>query len=361
MEKGITNRQMFFILLLILCAFRTIDVPQMAAKTMGRSGWIMIVAYAVPFSMVAVMVTKLNNMFMGMTLFEYGQILLGKVLNYFLCILFAIYFFTVLSYLSENMVELISTDFLPKTEPAFTLAVAVALFGFIVYRGTETMARLFEVLGIMYLAVTLLLCLLMLTQSEIVNILPLYNPNDGRHFFDALLLFGTMYGGMDNLLMIPFQQRNKKAPKVAFFSIAVIALLFVIITEGSIGMLGINNAIAYSDPLIEAIKLADAPVIERPDILYIPIGFASLFAILTILIHSVVELLTKMLPAAKRGLLILAVCVFSYIASLILLGMPAYNEEFKKILPVLVLFFAGLLPTLLYLLAVIKKRSGFKR
>jgi spore germination protein len=359
--KGITNRQIFFTLLLVLCAFRTIDIPQIAAKTMGRSGWIVIAAYAVPFSLVAVMITKLNNMFMGMTLFEYGQILLGKVLNYFLCILFAVYFFTVLAYLNESMVELISANFLPRTEPAFTLAIAMALFGFIVYRGTETMARLFELLGVMYLAVTLLLCLLMLTQSEIVNILPLYNPNDVSQLWSALLLFGTLFGGVENLLLIPFDQKNKKAPKAAFFSIVVIAVLFVLITEGSIGMLGINNAIAYSDPFIEAVKLADAPVIERPDILYITFGLASLFAILTILIRSVAEILSKMIPSAKRGLLISVVCAASYIASLVLLGMPAYNEEFKRILPMLVLIFAGLLPTLLFLLAVIKKRSGLKR
>ncbi len=137
--------------------------------------------------------------------------------------------------------------------------------------------------------------------------------------------------------------------------------MFVLIVEGSIGMLGINNAIAYSDPLIEAIKLANAPVIERPDILYIPIGLASLFAILITLIYSVVELIYKMFPMARRGLLILAVCASSYIVSLILLGLPAYNAQYKNILPVLVLIFAGLVPTLLYLLAVIKKRAGLKR
>lgn len=349
---------MFFILLLVICAFRTIDIPQMAARTMGRSGWIMIVVYAVPFSLVAVMATKLNNMFVGMTLFEYGQILLGKVLNYILCILFAVYFFSVLVYLNENMAKLIAMNFLPKTQPAFTLAVAIALFGFIVYRGTETMARLSELLGVMYLAVTLLLCLLMLTQSELDNIFPLYNPNEGRQYLSALLVFGTTYGGLDNLLLIPFTKRNKGAPKAAFFTIFAIALLFVLITEGSIGMLGINNAIVYNDTLIEAIKLADAPVIERPDILYITVGLSSLFAILTILIHSLVVLMSKMFPLAKRGLLVLIICLSAYAASLTMIGIPAYNSEFKKVLPVLVLLFSGVLPTLLYLLALIKKRSG---
>ncbi len=358
MEKGITNRQMFFILLLVICAFRTIDIPQLAAKAMGRSGWMMIMVYAVPFSLIAMMVAKLQNMFPGMTLFEYGQILLGRVLSFVCCVLFAVYFFSALVYLNENMAKLISMNFLPKTPPAFTLAAAIALFGFIVHRGTETMARLFEVLGVVYFAVTLLLCLLMLTQSEIANILPLYHPDEGRQFFDGILLFGTVFGGLENLLLIPFWKKNKGAPKTAFFSILVIGLLFVLITEGSIGMLGINNAVVYNDAFIEAIKLTDAPVLERPDILYITIGLASLFAILTLLIHSIVELISRMFPMARRGLLVCVICAAAYGAAMAAFAMPAYNEAYKKILPVLVLFFAGAMPTLLFLLAFIKRRSG---
>lgn len=358
LEKGITNRQMFFIMLLVISAFRTIDIPQMAAITMGRSGWSVVFIYAVPFSLIAVMVTKLNNMFMGMTLFEYGEILLGKVLRCILCVLFILYYFSVLVYLNENIAKLITMNFLPKTQPVFTLGLAIALFGFIVYRGTETMARLFELMGVMYLAVTLLLCLLMLTQSEPENILPVYNPDEWKQFLSALLMFGTVFGGMENLLLIPFTNKNKKAPRTAFFSIWAIALLFVLIAEGSIGMLGVNNAMVYNDTFIEAVKLTNAPVIERPDILYITVSLASLFAILTVLIHSTVEILSRMFFAAKRGLLVLIVCASSYAASLIVLGIPAYNPAFKKILPALVLFFAGAVPTLLYLTAVIKKKSG---
>ena len=65
MTSGITNRQMFFVLLLIICSFRTIDIPQLAAKTAGRSGWIIILIYALLFSIVALCITKLNNMYPG--------------------------------------------------------------------------------------------------------------------------------------------------------------------------------------------------------------------------------------------------------------------------------------------------------
>lgn len=358
MEKGITNRQMVLIMFLVVSAFRTMDIPQMAAITMGRSGWIVILLYAVPFSLVAVMATKLNNMFQDMTLFEYGQILLGKVLSWFLCILLIVFYFSVLVYLNESMSNIITTDLLPQTQPFLTMGLVIALFGFVVYRGTETMARLFELMGAMYLAVMLLLCLLLLTQSEITNILPLYNPNEGSQLKDALLPFGIVYGGMDLFLMIPFTNRNKGAPKTAFFTMLAIAVQFVLVTEGSIGILGVNNAMVYKDTFIQAIKLADAPVIERTDVLYMTVGLGSMFAVLIALIHSIVGIVTRMFPSAKRSLIVIIICLINYIATLAAFGIPAYRSLFKNIVPYLSLLFTGVLPALLYLTASVKKRIG---
>jgi spore germination protein len=358
LEKGITNRQMVLIMVLVISAFRIMDIPQMAATAMGRSGWIVILLYAVPFSLVAVMATKLNNMFQNMTLFEYGQILLGKVLNWFLCILLMVFYFCVLAYLNVSMSNIITIDLLPQTQPFLTTGLVIALFGFIVYKGTETMARLFELMGAMYLAVMLLHCLLLLTQSEITNILPFYNPNEGSQLIDSLLPFGIIYGGMDLLLMILFTKRNKGAPKVAFFTMLAIAVQFVLITEGSIGILGVNNAMAYKDTFIQAIKLADAPVIERPDILYMTVGLGSMFAVLIAFIHSIVGIITRMFPSAKRGLIVIIICVIDYIATLAAFGIPAYMPLYKNIVPYLSLFFTGVLPVLLYLIASVKKRMG---
>ena len=358
MEKGITNRQMVLIMFLIISAFRIMDIPQIAATTMGRSGWVVILLYTVPFSLVAVMATKLNNMFEGMTLFEYGQILLGKVLNWFLCILLIVFYFSVRVYLNEGMSNIITTNLLPKTQPFFTMGLVIALFGFIVYKGTETMARLFELMGAMYLAVMLLLCLLLLTQSEITNILPLYNPNEGSQLKDSLLPFGIVFGGMDLFLMIPFTKRNNSAPKTAFFAMLAIALQFVLVTEGSIGILGVNNAMVYKNTFIQAIKLADAPVIERPDVLYMTVGLGSMFAVLIALIHSIVGIVTRMFPLAKRSLIVIIICLINYIATLAVFGMPAFRPLYKNIVPYLSLFFTGALPALLYLTAFVKKRIG---
>ncbi len=357
MDKGITNRQIFFILVLIVSAFQATNVPHLAAKALGRSGWIMIALYAVPFSLFALMIAKLNGMYPGMTLFEYGQILLGKVMTSILCILYALYFFSVIVYLNLNTLTLISTNILPKTPQPFLLVAAVLLFGFVVYKGIETIARLFELIGAMYLIVTLGICLLMLTQGERENILPLYNPNEGKEFVSAILVFGSIYGGLENLLMVPFTEENPKTPKTAFIAMLFIGLLFILITEGSIGLLGVNNAIVYNDAFLEAVKLADAPVIERTDIFYLTFGLGSLFSGVIMLINSQVEILSRLFPSVKRGVIVSVVCILVYGLTLFVMKIPFYTKTFGEVVPVLIFFFAGIVPTLLFVLARIRKRS----
>ena len=302
------------------------------------------------------MLAKLNSMFGGMTLYEYGPILLGKVLSNIFCILLFVYLFSVLVFLNHNMSNIITMNFLPKTKPIFTLAAATALFGFVVYKGTDTIARLLELFGLLYVLATLILCLLMLTQSEIANIHPLYSPGEGANFASSLLKFGAIYGGMENLLLIPFTKRNQGAPKVAFFSIICVGILFVLVTEGTIGLIGVNNATVYNDAFIEAIKLAEAPVIERMDIFYFTFGLTTLFSSLIIIIHTLVEILLKVLPMAKRWLVVALVCAASYAAALIVMMIPEYDLAVQPIRSVLGLVFAGVVPTLLFLLAKWKKR-----
>lgn len=358
MEKGITNRQMFFVLVLVIAAFRTTDIPQLAAKLVGRSGWIVILLFAIPYGLTALIQAKLHNRFTGLTLYEYGQILLGKVLGRILCAAFFLYLFSVLVFLIHNLSSLISMNFLPKTKPMFTLAAAMALLGYVVYKGTDTIARLFELLGVLYIIATVTLCVLMLTQSEITNILPLYNPNEGKEIVKNLIKFGSIYGGMENLLMVPFTKRNQGAPKVALICIFCIGFLFVLIIEGTYGLIGVNNAMAFNDAFVEAIKLAEAPVIERMDIFYFTFGLTSLFAGLIILIHSLVQILTKFIPRAKRWMVVVSVCFASYIAVLLVMGIPAYDVFYQTMLPFLVLPFAVLLPVLLFIIAKIRKKPS---
>ena len=73
------------------------------------------------------------------------------------------------------------------------------------------------------------------------------------------------FGGIEVLLIMPFSSKNKKAPLIAFLTLIFIGLLYMLVVESTISILGINNTILYNDSFIEAVKIVYIPVIERTD------------------------------------------------------------------------------------------------
>ena len=78
MTNGVTNRQMFFIIFMLLSTYTTIDLPKAMAQDVGRSSWIPIIIVSVFFGVAGVVITKLNNMFLGKVFFDYSREVVGE-------------------------------------------------------------------------------------------------------------------------------------------------------------------------------------------------------------------------------------------------------------------------------------------
>ena len=115
MTNRITNKQMFFIIFLSLTTYTTIDLPKAMAQTAGRSSWIPILIVSIIFGIGAVIITKLNNMFLGNVFFDYSQKIVGKFFAYAIAIYFILYYLVIGVYLKLKLVGLLTSNFLPET------------------------------------------------------------------------------------------------------------------------------------------------------------------------------------------------------------------------------------------------------
>jgi len=356
LTNSITNRQMFFIIFLTLTTYTTIDLPQVAAQAAGRSTWIPLIAAFIPFGLGAIIIAKLNNMYLGKVFFDYSQEIIGKFFAYLIAIYLTLYYMFIGLYLKLKLVSLLTSNFLPKTPHFVMLLFAIALFGYVAYKGITNIARLLEMYGVVFLLVTVGICLLMLSQGTIENILPLYNPNEAEQFIGALKDFITPYGGIEILLIVPFSTVNKKAPKIAFLTLLFVGLLYVLIVESTVMTLGINNTIVYQDPFIEAIKVIEVPVIERVDIFYLTFGLTSLFAGMIIVFAGTAEFACKIFSRVKRWIIVTAFSALSFILSLFALGIPNINDMLEKYSVYLVLVSGFLIPITVFIIAKVKNR-----
>jgi len=358
--NSVTNRQMVFIIFLTLTTYSTIDLPKIMAETAGRSSWIPILIVSAVFGVGIVIITKLNNMHQSKVLFDYSQEIVGKLFTYMFVVFFLIYFLIIGVFLKLKLVALLQSNFLPNTPPFVMLLFGITLFGYVAYKGITNIARGFEILGISFLIITVGICILMFVGGMHYNILPFYNPSDTKKFAEAIKEMILPFGGIEILFIIPFTAKNKKASKTAFLTLLLIGVFYILIVEGAIMILGINNTIALNDSFIEAIKVVEMPIIERTDVFYLTFGLTSLFAGMIIVFAAVTEFACRMFAKVKRHIIVMIIGVVFFILCLFGLNIKNFNELFANYATIPALVSSFLIPTTLFTVAKLKRRAQRK-
>lgn len=364
MTNSITNRQMAFILYITLATGTTISIATKMAQTAGRSSWIPLLMVSLVFGAAAVVTTKLSNMYQGEMLFDYCRHITGSLLRYIICSYYMIYFFIINLYLLMTMADFVTENFLPQTPHIIMIGIVLLLLGYTAYKGLQTIARIFEIIGILVLVVTILLCIFILTQGMRENVLPFFNPNEVKFFPKAIKVLIIPFGGIEILLMIPLTSQNRKAPVVGLFTVLAIGLINILITESTIMILGLYNTSLLSDSMIEAIRLIDFPIIERTDIFYLTFGFMGLFSGLIIIFTAVVEYACRIFPKPSRFVIIVVIGFIMFMLFLVMerINISLYEKMIDNVISILILIAGILIPSVLLIVAKIRNRiTGYNR
>lgn len=360
MTNSISNRQMVFIIYLTLTSFSTIELPKVLAQTAGRSGWITILIMAMIYAVAAVIIAKLNNTFPGKAIFDYSRELLGKFVSYLIALYYFLVALTISIYHNLKLVNLLTANFLPQTPKFVLLLFGIVLFGYVAYKGITNIARMFEFLGVMLLIVTVTICVFMIFQGMEENAMPFFKKSDMEGLLPAMKNLVIPFTGMGFLLVVPFTIKNKKAPKVAFFTVLALGLLYVLIVESTIMILGLTNTATFNDAFIEAIKMVEFPVIERTDILYLTFGLSSLFAGTIAIYTSAVEFACRLFPPLKRHVIVIAIGVLQLVLCLFGMKITNASDLYGSIAPYFLVTTSAIIPAILLVIAKAKKRAGSK-
>jgi spore germination protein (amino acid permease) len=349
---------MFFIIFLTLTAYTTIDLPKIMAEAAGRSSWILIMAASLVFGAAAVCITKLNNMYQGKVLFDYGEEIAGKFISRIISLFYMLFFLLVGVYLKLKLVGLLKSNFLPDTPQVVMLVIGITLFGYVAYKGITNVARMFEIIGVLFLVVTVAICFGMIKDGMAYNITPFFNIEDAKDFLSAIKDLATPFINISILFIIPFTEKNKKAPKSAFFTLLFIGIFYVLIVESTIMILGVNTTMSLNDSFIEAIKVVDLPVLERTDIFYLTFGLTSLFAGMIIAFTAIVEFACKFFPKVKRHVIVIIIGVVFLTLCLFALGITHMKDVFESFAPYLTLASGIVIPFTLFIWAKVRKKKA---
>lgn len=359
-QSTISNRQLIFGLTLVITAYSTIDMPFSMAREVGRLSWLPIIIVSILFAFAVYIVATLQNMHTGKVFFDYSKELVGNTFSKLICVFYVLVFLNALIYLNLKLINLLNSNFLPKTPSIIMLFMTIALVTYCTYKGIRNIARMFEIVGIVFITTTLVVTLFMLFQGMIEPVLPLFDPTQTQNIFSGVWTMIVPFAGLEVLFVIPFTSQNKAAPKKLFFTMLGIGALYILIFFGTVMILGLSNTSHFTDPFVEAIKIIRIPVIERTDMFYLTFGLFALFAGLIALQSAMLEMSIKFFPKQTRHKMTLFVGLAVFVACIIAMGVSEFSDLFEQITPFVIVFANMLIPLLLLAIKKLKKKSSQK-
>lgn len=362
MTNSITNRQMVFILFLTLSTVTLITIPKVMAESAGVGGWVTLMTTSILFGLLTVVIVSLNNMFQGKVLFEYSRELVGKAGSYIIAIYYILYFIGISIDLSSSLSNILKTNFLLKTPQWATLLASIFICGYAACKGITNVARIFEIYGVTFFLAVVIVHITMLFQGNPENILPLYIPSDTGRYFAAIKDTIFPFLGIEVLTVIPFTARNgRKSSRIAFLTLIGIGLIYVLVMESSIMMVGINEIVHYQDAMVTAIRQVELPFIEflkRVDVIYLVVGLMGIHAGIIIVYTSIVEYACRLFSRMSRTLIVICMGAIIFILGLIALGINNFGKVFNELVIYFGLAAAAFIPILLFIIAKVKKHAG---
>jgi spore germination protein (amino acid permease) len=368
MRPIVTNRQIVLILYITIITTSVINVAKMQAISSGHGAWIPLLITGVLFGIMASIIVSLNKQFEGDTLFEYSGKIAGKFVGrsagkfvaYLLAIIYTLYFMVYSSYYCITFFQLIKANILTQSPEWALLLISMPFLGFIAYKGFTNTGRLAELVGIVYLIVSLILFVTMFVQGRINYILPLYVKSETGRYFAAIK--GTMgqFVGISLLTLIPIKKSDKKIGKVAFWTMIGIAVFYIMDVYGCYAMIGLDEIKHYNYPLVDAIRLVEYKKIEffqRVDITYQTIGFIRVFVAKGIIYMAVVEYLCKIFSKAKRLVIVIITGFLLYTTDIIALGIPDIRAKLFMIRTYYAYAVCFIIPLALLMMAKVKKNG----
>jgi len=358
LKSVVTNRQIFFILFLLITGYSSISIPKDAIKAAGTGAWLTILLLTILFAIAAFFISSLNKKFEGKTIFEYSPLIVGKPIAYVINIFYTSYFLFVLILICRSVSEFIKVTFMPLTPIWAMLFIIVAVCFYISYKGITNVGRLCEIYGLLVIVVAFPTIIAMFFLGDINYILPFFDISQVKEY-----VFGTKdlivaFLGIEVLLIIPFGKvNNKKGVLYSVLAVLSIGLLYILLAEASTMILGINDILNYDNSLVEGLRETSLPntfLLERVDHLFLTVGMMGIISGLSILFYTTVEYATKLIRVNKN-ILFLSIGITTYIVSNFFIDGELATFLFDTVVPICGIFTAFIIPITLFLIAKVKK------
>lgn len=320
MKNYITDRQISLMLYCIIVGYGIINLPQNTAEAGGTGGWVSIALATIIFIFITYMLTYLQYVYEGKTIYEYSEQLVGKFITYVFIFIYIIYFFLYFTMLIRIYCETIVLTILNRTPVMYLSILCYIVAGYAMIKGLNTIGKVCEIYGCLSIAFFILLSLIIFTQQgKLINVTPIFVTADINVYFKGITKMFLPMLGMEILTVIPINKNNnKKIFKYTILMVSFVGILYIYIVESVISVVGVDGVIHIKASTLEIAKGIDVPYLEslrRLDGIYIFCWSLDIICASSLWGYGATTLINKIFKNIKYNFIVIFTIILSFLVS----------------------------------------------
>lgn len=276
LEKGkISSPQAVLLLAQAVLATAVLTAPSLPITYAAQDAWLCILLAGAGGLAISCLMVNLSLRFPGKTLFEYLEIVLGKVPGKIVSFFYLWFFLHIVTVVVREFGALLTPAFLPETPLIALLVLGMVPVAYMLWQGLEVLARTNQIFAAL-LVFGVALVVLAIPNIKITNFLPVFDaaPVD--------LLKGTLaplawFGELITVgVFLPYFSRPEDGYRIVALAVGTITFMLGLAVFLAIAVFGPIVPASYLFPTFNAVRLIQlANFIERLEILVVIIWVAG--------------------------------------------------------------------------------------
>ncbi|SFH11814.1 spore germination protein KB [Desulfotomaculum arcticum] len=266
MEQGkISSKQAFYLITTFIIATTFLGFPALVAGQAGKDAWLSSLIATLLSYPTAWLTVKLGSLFPGLTLIEYIEKIIGIWPGKMLGFLYLFYFFHICSGIITEYGGFIADVFMPETPTVVFFIVPLIIAAYIIKFGLEVLARTNQIFFPWLVLSLPLILVFVIPEMKIERFLPVFDSSP-LQIFKGTLAPLTWHGEIIAFAMIiPYLSKPKEAAKIAYISLALIGVIFLLLIATSLAVFGSTVSSMLYPVLNVARVIKIDTVIDRPE------------------------------------------------------------------------------------------------
>lgn len=363
MEKGkISSLQMALMLYFAIISTSIISVPSIVARYAENDLWISPIISSLIGVITVYIAFELHKIYPKQTLIQFNEQILGKFIGKIVSFIFLSFYLLIIGHVLRGYSEFIVSSFLINTPISVIMISMMVLCAFAVYGGIEVLGRLAQLFFPFFIIPIMISFILLSPDFDVENVFPILGGGILPPIKGSMILNGWFSEFFLMIFLLPFISDVNKAKKQGMLTVLAVMMTLLIVNLTVLFVLGPTTA-SKEFPLMNVtryISLAD--FFENMESIAMAVWIVGAFVKISVFFYAISLGTAQWLNLSDYRPVIwpLAIIVVEF-AFWSIPSAVAYKNFLNKILPFYSPFIQTILPLLLLIVAIVRKKKQNQR